>query len=147
MCWWTQQIAKCLFVVSSYTSAQLVKIAHSKVMRIIDDNGIRIRNVNTTFNNRSRDQHIEFSFNEFVHHFFQVFSAQLSMTNANAHIWTYALNQSGHFAKILNAVVHEENLTSALHFVADCIANNLFSERNQFGTNRDTIRWRGLNNT
>ena len=51
---WCKQVTERLTIASSYTSTHLMQVAQAEILRSIDDNGIGIRDVDTTLNNGSR---------------------------------------------------------------------------------------------
>ena len=56
--WRCQQVAERLFVAAPYASAHLVKVAQAKPMRIINDNGVGIADVDAVFNDGGREEHV-----------------------------------------------------------------------------------------
>ena len=49
--WRSQQIAESFLIATSYSTTHLVKVTQSKILGLIDDDSIGIRNINTTFDN------------------------------------------------------------------------------------------------
>src|ERR1044072_8177291 len=65
------------------------------MMRVIDDDGIRIGNVYTAFYDVGTYQYIVFAIYKIEDHFFQLMTFQLSVSGGNSQIRTKALYQSG----------------------------------------------------
>ncbi len=122
-----------------------MEITHPKLMCVVDDDGIGVGDVNATFYNRRADQNIKAAFDKIVHHLFQLVALHLSMSHANASIWTQALYHACNFLEILNAVIDEKYLATPLYFVANRIANNFFVHRDDLGMDGMAIGRRRLN--
>ena len=110
---------------------------------VIDDDGIRVGNIQTTFNDGCGHQHIIFPFHETHHGVFQLGGFHLSVTNTNVHIRAKTTDHSSNLLNVLHAIVHEENLTSSLYFIHHRITNQFLIERVQFRDHRIAVgRWR-----
>ena len=55
---WCQQVTECFLIASPYPAPQLVQVAQSELVGIIDNNGINVRNVHPAFYNVGTYQHI-----------------------------------------------------------------------------------------
>ena len=66
-------------VAASYPPPQLIQLRQAKPVRILNDNGVYIGDIQTRFYNRSGNQHINLSFYKLVHDFFQFPLIHLSM--------------------------------------------------------------------
>ena len=69
---WSDQVAVRFPVATSHSSAQLVEIRQSEHICPVDNDGIRIRNIQTGTDNRSGNQHINLFLHEIHHYFFQL---------------------------------------------------------------------------
>ena len=53
-----QTNSKMLFIAPANPATQLVQVAQTKVMRVIDDDCVYVRNVNTTFHDVGANKHV-----------------------------------------------------------------------------------------
>ena len=121
-----------------------MQVAQAEILRSIDDNGIGIRDVDTTLDNGSCQEYIVVIIHEIVNNLFQFFRFHLSMTDAYTTIRDISLNKRLQFQQVLYAVVHEEYLSVSAHLKVDSLGNDFFVERMYFCLNRITIGWRCL---
>ena len=66
-----QQIRVGLVLVAAHAPAQLIKIAQAEPVRAIDDDGVRVRNIEAALDDRGGKQHVRLAVHELRHHFFQ----------------------------------------------------------------------------
>ena len=104
---------------AAHAPTHLVKLAYAKVMRVHDDNRIRVRNIQAGFNNARTYQDIEFLREEAFHHAFQVAVVHLPVGNSDAGFRHPRFHIFSQHVDVLHAVVHHEHLATARKFVAD----------------------------
>ena len=66
-----QQIRVGLMFVTPDASAQLIQIAQAKPVGAVNDDGVRVRNIEAAFDDRCGKQNVRFAVDEFRHHFFE----------------------------------------------------------------------------
>ena len=78
-----QQVTKRFFIGTPHPSTQLMQVAETVMMCVIDDNGVHIRDIQSGFNNGGGDQHIILSFDELSHDLFKLVPLHLTMGNGD----------------------------------------------------------------
>ncbi|MNE03830.1 hypothetical protein D3C80_963430 [compost metagenome] len=91
-------------------TAQLVKLRQTEVIRAINNDGVRRRNVDTGFNNRGTHQHVKTLVVEIVHHPFQLALAHLPVTDGNAGLRHQFSQFIGGFLNVFDIVKEIINL-------------------------------------
>jgi len=81
-----QQVSVSLVLVTPHPPAQLVQIAQAKAVRAVNDNGVRVRNIESTLDDGCRKQHIRFAVDELRHHFLEFVRFHLAVADDNAGI-------------------------------------------------------------
>ena len=123
-----QQVTERLAVASTYATSHLVQVGESKVVGTIDNNSIRIRNIDTVLHDGGRKQHVIVVVDEVKDNLLQFFRFHLSMTNGNTHvrnIFFYHLLQA---LQVVDARIDEIHLTITRHFEINGISYYLWSE-------------------
>src|SRR5690606_15475373 len=121
-----------------------MEIRQPEHMRLIDDDGVGIGNVQTGFYNIGRHQHVVFSFDKAHHYFFEAASFHLPMGHSHFRIGYQFYNSVRYFLNIFYSVVYKENLSSTLNFIANGISNGVLIESIDLSGYRLAIgRWRG----
>ena len=82
----------------------------------MNDNRVDIGNVQTRFNNRCGNQHVNFPVDEIVHDFFQLMLLHLSMGKGNICFRHKLLDSGGNVRNVVDAVIHIINLAASCHF-------------------------------
>src|SRR5206468_46713 len=77
--WWREQVTEGFFIAPAYTSPQLMQVAQSKLVRVIDNYRVDIRYVHSTFYNIGTYKYIVLLINEIHNTFFQLMPFQLTM--------------------------------------------------------------------
>ena len=122
-----------------------MQVAQTKILRLIDNDGVGIRDVNSTLNNRRGQQYIIIVIDKVEDNLFQLFRLHLSVPDTYPAIRYIPQNHRLQFHQILNAVVHKENLPVAAHFKIDSFGYNFLIECMYFRLNRVTVGRRCLN--
>ena len=142
----SQQITESLLVASPHTSTHLMQVTQSKVLRLIDNNRIGIRDINSTLNNGSGKQYIVIIIHKTEDNLFQLFGLHLSMTDTNTAIRNVTHDHCFQFCQVLYAIIHKEHLTVTAHFKVNRFGNDFFVKRMHLGLNRITVGRRSLDN-
>ena len=105
-----QANSKMLFIAPANPATQLVQVAQTKVMRVIDDDCVYVRNVNTTFHDVGANKHVVLFFiDEIQDSFFQFMASNWPCAKPMLKSGK-ALYQCRHFGEAENAVMNKENL-------------------------------------
>ncbi|MEQ9564787.1 MAG: hypothetical protein RLN85_03050, partial [Pseudomonadales bacterium] len=102
-------------------------------MCIVNDNGVRIRNVQSTLYNVCGNQHVKFTFNKLEHDFFELRTFHLTMGNPDSGVWHQLIDHISYLLNVAHPVVNHENLTSPSELMAHSITNHLFIILMEFG--------------
>ena len=121
---WQEQISVGFVLGPADASAQLIKIGQTKSIRAIDDNRVRVRNIETALDNRRANQHVDFSRDEARHDRFQFIRIHLAMADVDLRIRAKIGDLVAHALDCLNAIVQKENLTLSLDLAIDGVAND-----------------------
>ena len=144
--WRCQQIAERLFVAASYASAHLVKVAQAKPMRIINDNGVGIADIDAVFNDGGREEHVVIVVHEAHDDFFQLIGFHLPVTDGNAAVGHIFLDEVGYLLQAVDAIVHKINLAVAAHFEIDGVGYHLMPKGGKLGMDGITVGRRRADN-
>ena len=109
-----------------------MQVGESESVCIIDDDGVRIRNVNTVLHDRRREQHIIVVIDETNDDFFQLLRLHLSVSDGNAGIRNIFMDDLSDMVETFDAVADEEHLSVATHLKVDGIGYHLTAERTDF---------------
>ena len=85
-----KQISVGLVFVTSDPAAQLVQIAQSETIRAVDNDGIRVWNIQAALDNGGGEQNVGFAIDELGHDFFQFVAVHLAMADHDAGHWAPA---------------------------------------------------------
>ena len=135
-------MAKGFAVGASDPSPQLVQVAEPKLVRLVDQNRVGVRDVNAAFDDGGRHQHVEGAVDEARHHIFEVFAFHLAVADANACVGNEALNHARDFLDVAHTVVDEVHLASAAEFVGDGVSDHFFVEARDDGVDGVPVGWR-----
>ena len=70
----------------SHAAAQLVQLGKAELIRVLNDEGVHVRNVNTCFNDRRADQNLNLPVGHCLHHVRQLLLIHLPVRNRDFHI-------------------------------------------------------------
>src|SRR5690606_76958 len=119
-----------------------MEIRQAEHMGLVDDDRVRVGNVEARFDYVRGDQHINLAVDEPHHHLFKLCTFHLSVCNADACVGHKAKDNVRDLFNVAYSVVNKEDLTSATKLEADRIADNLFIEGVKFRRYRLTVRRR-----
>ena len=118
-----QQISVCLVLRPADAPAQLIQIGETKLVRPIDDDSVCVRYIETAFDDRGANEHIDFPGNESRHNAFQFVGIHLAMPDLNSRLWTKIDDPIPHPLNTRYAIVQEEYLTLPFELAIDRRAN------------------------
>src|SRR5690349_24703016 len=96
------------------STAQLIELCETEVVRAIYEHRVRVRHVEARLDDHRRDKHIDFARDELVHDVFQITLSHLTVANRDARTRDDAPNAIGNGFDRLDAIVHEEDLATAI---------------------------------
>ena len=137
------EVAEGLAVGAPDPSPQLVQVAEPKLVRLVDQNRVRVRDVDAAFDDGGRHQHVEGAVDEARHHVLEVFALHLAVADANARVGHEALDHARDFLDVAHAVVDEVRLASTAEFVGDGITDDFFVEARDDGVDGVPVGRRG----
>ena len=143
----SQQITKSFLVATSYPSTHLMEITQSKILRLIDNDSVGIRNINTTFDDCSCQEYIIVVVDKIQNNLLQLCRFHLSMSNRYTAIRDMTFDHRFQFRQVRNPVIDKEDLTVAAHLKIDGIRYHFFIKSMHFGLNRIAVGWRSRNHT
>ena len=134
-----QQIAEGLAVAPPYAPAELVQVAEPEVLRLVDNDGVHVGNVDAVFYNGGGQEDIEVVVYEIEDDLFQHFGLHLPVGYADAGVGHEAAEACGQLFHVADAVVYEEYLAAAAHFEADGVGYERVVERMYLGLYRIAV--------
>ena len=81
-----QQVGVGLVLVTADAPAQLVKIAQAETIRAVDDDRVRVRNIEAALDDRGGEQHIRLAVDELGHHLLQIVAVHLAVADDDARL-------------------------------------------------------------
>ena len=118
-----EQVGIGLMLVTAHAPAKLVKIAQTKTIRAIDNNRVRIWNIQSTFNDRRREQHVCLAIDECCHHFLQFIAVHLAVADEDARARQQSAQFLRHGFNCHHPIVQEKDLPAAVELALNGIAN------------------------
>ena len=123
-----KKVTERLSVATTYTSAHLMKVGKTEMMRRIDDDGVGIGDINAVLHDGGGDEDIVFLVDEIFDDFLQLFGRHLAMSDGNACIGDITADKGGDFLKTGDAMCHDIYLSVAREFEIDGIGNDFMPE-------------------
>ncbi len=114
-----QQVAKRLILVTTDAPTQLVQIAQPIAVGIVDKNRVGVGNVQAAFDDRGRQQQVEFVFDEVDHHLLELAFAHLTVADLQSHFGHDPFDLFGDRVHVADSIVNEEDLAAAIQFADD----------------------------
>ena len=144
--WRRHQITECTLIGAPHPAPKLVQITEAKLMRIIDDHRIGVRNIQARFDDVGTNQYLVAAINKINEYPLQFLRLHLAVGHGYIYIGHQAAYQRSHICQALHPVVYKENLATTLNFVVDGILDQLFLKNAYFRMNRPPVRWRCTDN-
>ena len=114
-----KQVAERLLVGSSHSSAQLMQFRQAKVVGIVDDDGVGIRDVETRFDDGGADEHVIFIVGKVEDELFDNLGLHLSVGKGDTRIGHESLDACNDVGQLRDAVVDVEDLSVARELEVD----------------------------
>src|SRR5256714_10334226 len=105
-------------------AAQLIEIGETELVRAINNDCVCVRNIQTAFDDRSANEHVDFSRDESRHHPFQFVGIHLAMSDFNSALRAKMNDPIPHPLDGRDAVVQKEHLSLTLQFSINRSAND-----------------------
>ena len=99
-------------IASSHSSPELVKLGQSHIIRIVDNNGIDIGNIQSGFNNRRGYQYVNVLINKVKHDLFKLLFLHLSMGKRHIGFRDKLLHLGGHICNLIDTVINIIDLSA-----------------------------------
>ena len=109
-----EQVGVGLVLVAPDAAAKLVKVAQTEAVGAINDDGVRVRNIQAALDDRRREQHVGLAVDEGGHHFLQIVRVHLAVTDDHPGVRQERLEAVRHRLDGRDAVVEEEDLAAAI---------------------------------
>src|SRR5690606_9289353 len=99
----------------------LVELRESELVRTIDDERVRIRNVETAFNNGGGHEDVHLTIHEAAHDLLELLLLHLPVADLDLRVRYQPLHPLSEGVDRLDTVVDEEDLAAAVHLASDGI--------------------------
>ncbi|TXT21979.1 MAG: Uncharacterized protein FD138_3859 [Planctomycetota bacterium] len=123
-----KQIAVRLVLVPADSPAKLMQVCESIILSVIDEDRVRVRDVDTAFDDRCADEDVELAVHELDHDLFEFVPLHLPVPDPDASFRHDPLNPVGHRLDVVDAIVNEEDLAIAIEFPHDRLPNQIAVE-------------------
>ena len=128
------------------TSAQLIQLRQSHLIRIMNDDGIDVGNIQTCLDNGRGDQHVDLTVNEIIHDLLQLRFLHLAVRVDDIGLRHELLQAECHILNVMNFVVDIVYLSLAGEFTKDRLPDHLLIIFHDVGLDRHTPFRRVLQN-
>src|SRR5581483_4185897 len=125
--------------ITRYAYAQLIELRQAVPIGAVDDDRVRIRDVEAVLDDRRRQQHVELARDEVEHRALERVLVHLAVADDDACFGNETLNQAADREDRLDAVVDEEHLPAARDLVADRAPDHFLVELHDVGLDRQAI--------
>ena len=109
-----EQVAPGATTAAPHTTTQLIELGEAEAIGAINDDRVRVRNIETRFNDGGADQDLRLAAHKLTHDALQCALLHLPMPNHHARIGNKSANLLRRRLNRLNAVVHVVRLAAAL---------------------------------
>src|SRR5271165_3602692 len=140
-----QKVCVGLVLGSPNSTSQLIQIGQTEPVCSVDDNGVRVRNVQATLDDGCRNQHIRFPANKLLHNLFQLVFVHLAMPYVNSRARTKQSDSFSNAIDCFHSIMEEVNLPVAMEFTLNRVANDSFVVAANHRLYRKPVRRRRLN--
>src|SRR5689334_7848322 len=134
-----EQISVSLVLVTADAAAQLVEVAQTKTVGAIDNNRVRVGNIEATLDDGRRKQHVGVAIYKPRHHLLQILGLHLTMADNDPRAWHEGAQFPGYRIDRRNAVVQEKDLAATVQFALDGVADDPLIILNDQGLDRKSV--------
>ena len=131
-------------IAAPHAPAQLIQLGKPELIRIAHDQRVRALHIQTGFDDRGTQKHIEFSLIEIQHHIFQRVLPHLTVTYGDSRFGHQPLQPRIHHFDGLHAVVQHIYLPAAPQFAHDGVAHQPIGIFHHVGLHGIALLRRGL---
>ncbi len=110
-----------------------MQVAQPEILRIHHDDGVHIGHIDPRFDDSGGDQHILFMIDKISNHPFQFLRIHLPVSHRYAHTRYLPLDKRFQLIDILDAVVHDKQLSIPVQLKIDRITHQLHIKRMYLG--------------
>jgi hypothetical protein len=110
---------------SADASAKLIELRQAVAIRAVDDDGVRVRDVEPVLDDGRGDEDVVLVGHEVEHRLFELLFAHLAVADGQLGLRHETCDQVGNRRDRLHAVVDHVDLALALELVAQCLAGSL----------------------
>ena len=115
----------CLAARTPDAAAELIELRQPVALRVVDDNGIDVRNVYSGLNDGGRNEHVRLAVDQRQHAVFDLGLLHPAVDVVHVDLREHFLDLRGNVRNVLRPVVHIIYLAAALHFPEDRFADDL----------------------
>ena len=119
-----QEIGIGLVLGAADAAAQLVEIGQPEPVGAVDDDRVRVRNIEAALDDRRADQHVDLAGDEACHHVFEFVRVHLAVADSTRASGQSSAMRSRMRSIDLHAVVQEIDLALAFELAIDRVAND-----------------------
>ena len=130
-------------VVAAHPAAQLVEVRQAEAVGPVDDDRVRVRDVQTRLYDRRADQHVHFPQDEPLHDVLEVVRRQLTVPHGQARLRDELLEPLEDTLDSLYAIVEEVHLSLALQLSEDGVPDQTLVVLGHHRGHRQPVAGRG----
>ena len=130
------QVGICHAVGAAHPSPELIKLGEAETIRIQDEHGIHVGNVNARFNDRRCHQHVGLALNKSHDHIFQVMLVHLPVSHGYLCLGHQFLNMGGQLVDALDPVKDDIYLSAPVQFFFNSVPDQHVVLLQNVGLNR-----------
>ena len=131
-----QEIAEGPLVGAAHAATELVEVAQTKRVRLVDEDGVGVGDVDAALDDGGGHQHVVGALDEVGHHPLELLPIHLAMADAHPGVRHQAVDHAGHVADVGHAVVHEVGLAAAGQLIGDAVPDEFLVEGADLGLDR-----------
>ena len=134
-----QQVRVGRAIRSADTAAQLIQLRQAVAVGAIDDDRVGVRNIETVFDDRRGQQHVELARDEVEHGALERVLVHLAVAHHDARFGNQPPHQVADRKDRFDTIVDEEDLAAAFELAANRPADHLLIEFDDVGLDRQAI--------
>ena len=119
-----------------------MQIAQADVLRLVDDDGVRVRNIKTVLDDCCAQQHIVVACHEVENSVLQSLCLHLTMRDADFYVRNESVQDVVDRLEFLHLVVKEENLPPTVNLVIYNLTDFIAVKEHYFSLHRNPVRRR-----
>jgi hypothetical protein len=139
-----EKIGVGLVLRAAHAAAQLVEIGEAEAVGAVDDDRVRVGDIEAAFDDRGGEQHVGFAGDEAGHHVLEFLRVHLAVADDDPRLGHEQLELLRDFLDGVDAVVEEIDLAVARHFALDGFADDALVVGRDDGLDRMPVGRRGL---